>query len=117
MWKKRRGVMSCHNVLFWRIAAIWLAISLAVARPAQAQGNSVGNRKDGKHLFTKETFGGNGRTCLTCHSSETGTVSPADALLRFQNNPRDPLFVFDGSDDGKGIGVNRMLQNATILIN
>jgi hypothetical protein len=115
MWKNG-GVMSRHNVLFWKIAAIWLAVSLATARPARAQGNSVGNRKDGKHLFRSETFGGNGRTCLTCHSSETGTVSPTDALTRFQNDPRDPLFVFDGSDDGNGHGVNRVLQNATILV-
>src|SRR5262249_24749900 len=84
MWKNG-GVMSRHNVLFWKIAAIWLAVSLATAGPAQAQGNSVGNRKDGKHLFESETFGGNGRPCLTCHSSETGTVSPLDALTRFQN--------------------------------
>jgi cytochrome c peroxidase len=80
------------------------------------QGNSVGNRKDGKHIFERETFGGNGRTCLTCHSSETGTVSPSDALRRFQANPNDPLFVHDGSDDGLGHGVARMLKSATVLI-
>ncbi len=82
----------------------------------EAQGNSVGHRQDGKRLFERETFGGNGRTCLTCHSRDTGTVSPADALARFQKNPRDPLFLHDGSDDGQGNGVSRMLQDATILI-
>ena len=30
-------------------------------------------------LFEDATFGGNGRTCRTCHSRETGTVSPEDA--------------------------------------
>jgi hypothetical protein len=29
---------------------------------------------EGARLFDLETFGGNGRTCLTCHSRETGTV-------------------------------------------
>jgi cytochrome c peroxidase len=70
----------------------------------------------GKRLFERETFGGNGRTCLTCHSRETGTVSPADAQQRFVRNPRDPLFLFDGSDDGAGHGVVRMLTDATILM-
>jgi cytochrome c peroxidase len=82
----------------------------------QAQGDSSGNRQDGKHLFERETFGGNGRTCLTCHSRDTGTVSPLDAQIRHAADPRDPLFVHDGSDDGLGHGVARMLADATILM-
>lgn len=70
----------------------------------------------GKHLFEHETFGGNGRTCLTCHSRETGTTSPQNALRRYVRNPRDPLFRGDGSDDGQGHGVSRMLDDATILV-
>lgn len=70
----------------------------------------------GRHLFERETFGGNGRTCLTCHSRETGTVSPRDAQRRYARNPRDPLFLADGSDDGKGHGATRMLDSATILV-
>jgi hypothetical protein len=69
-----------------------------------------------KFLFESETFGGNGRTCLTCHSRETGTVSPLDAQRRFAINRHDPLFRHDGSDDGKGHGVQRMLTEATILV-
>lgn len=72
--------------------------------------------EDGKKLFEQETFGGNGRTCRTCHSSDTGTVSPQHAQQRFQKNPNDPLFLHDGSDDGNGTGVSRMLADATILI-
>ena len=70
----------------------------------------------GRHLFERETFGGNGRTCLTCHSRETGTVSPQDALRRYARNPRDPLFMADGSDDGQGHGATRMLERATVLV-
>ncbi|HSW25530.1 MAG TPA: hypothetical protein VLJ62_22410, partial [Burkholderiaceae bacterium] len=70
----------------------------------------------GKHLFERETFGGNGRTCLTCHSRDTGTVSPHDAQQRFAASPRDPLFAGDGSDDGQGQGVTRMLNDATVLV-
>jgi cytochrome c peroxidase len=80
------------------------------------------NRSEGQRLFERETFGGNGRTCLTCHSRETGTVSPQDARERFREDRNDPLFVHDGSDDedGDGIGdgrhVRRMLRDATILM-
>lgn len=71
---------------------------------------------EGQRLFERETFGGNGRTCLTCHSRETGTVSPEDALQRLLEDPDDPLFTHDGSDDGQGNGVSRMLTDATILV-
>ena len=70
----------------------------------------------GRRLFERETFGGNGRTCVTCHSRKTGTVSPKDAQARFNADQDDPLFAHDGSDDGKGNGVTRMLADATILM-
>src|SRR6185436_16557322 len=76
----------------------------------QATSNNQGNtKKTGQDLFERETFGGNGRTCLTCHSRKTGTVSPQDAQERFAANPHDPLFLHDGSDDGHGNGAARML--------
>ena len=77
---------------------------------------------EGRRLFERETFGGNGRTCLTCHSRDTGTVSPADASRRFAADNLDPLFVHDGSDDddgdgfGDGMHVRRMLGSATLLM-
>jgi cytochrome c peroxidase len=84
------------------------------AATAGADANRVKNL--GKRLFEQETFGGNGRTCRTCHSVATGTVSPDDAAARFAANPNDPLFRADGSDDGAGNGVTRMLLDATILM-
>lgn len=72
--------------------------------------------KLGERLFEQETFGGNGRTCRTCHSADTGTVSPQDAAKRLKQNPDDPLFLHDGSDDGLGHGVSRMLSDATVLV-
>ena len=71
---------------------------------------------EGEQLFERETFGGNGRTCATCHSAKTGTISPEDARRRFYEDEDDPLFLHDGSDDGKGNGVERMLADATILV-
>ena len=42
---------------------------------------------EGRRLFERETFGGNGRTCLTCHSRETGTVSPEEAGRTLPRTP------------------------------
>jgi hypothetical protein len=81
-----------------------------------AHENSVVTRADGQRLFERETFGGNGRTCSTCHTSATGTISPLEAQKRFKANPRDPLFAHDGSDDGLGSGASRMLSDATVLV-
>ena len=69
----------------------------------------------GAQLFRKETFGGNGRTCETCHSRATGTLSPADAQRRLAENPFDPLFLHDGLDDGVQ-GVSRITEHATIRV-
>ena len=90
--------------------------SVVNAVPPAPPGGPGPGKHDGKRLFERETFGGNGRTCRTCHSKETGTVSPADARKRFKKDPTDPLFIFDGSDDGQGKGVERMLADATILM-
>ena len=83
---------------------------------ASAAGPGSQPSKEGRRLFDHETFGGNGRTCRTCHSEDTGTVSPDDAAKRLKQDPSDPLFLHDGSDDGLGNGVTRMLADATILV-
>lgn len=75
----------------------------------------VKRKIEGRRLFTEETFGGNGRTCETCHSSATGTFSPEDALSRLLADPNDPLFLHDGLDDGF-VGVARILEHATVRI-
>ena len=67
---------------------------------------------EGRRLFRKETFGGNGRTCETCHSRSTGTLSPSDVQALEANNP---LFLHDGLDDGIS-GTSRISQHATIRI-
>jgi cytochrome c peroxidase len=102
----------------------------APAAPAQSvtqdhlslDGSVLRDFFEGRRLFEEETFRGNGRTCLTCHSRETGTVAPKDARARFLADRNDPLFLHDGSDDNDGDGfgdgrhVTRMLTDATILM-
>ena len=76
-----------------------------------------GNPKhEARRLFEEETFGGNGRTCATCHGEETGTISPEEVAERLAEDPGDPLFLHDGSDDFAGNGVSRILADATFLV-
>lgn len=98
--------------IFCIIGVLGLAVMVNMAQ----NGAGPGLELEGKRLFETETFGGNGRTCQTCHGQSTGTVSPGDAQKRFKQNPNDPLFVHDGSDDGAGHGVSRMLTHATVLM-
>jgi cytochrome c553 len=70
---------------------------------------------DGQHLFDQETFGGNGRTCLTCHMRETGTIILADISRRLAANPDDELFRHDALDDGH-LGTSRILTHGTIRV-
>lgn len=71
---------------------------------------------NGKRLFEEETFDGNGRTCQTCHTAETGTLSPAQAQAAFAEDPEGPLFRAIDSDDGTGASYERLLANATVLV-
>src|SRR5687768_4237512 len=71
--------------------------------------------REGKRLFESETFGGNGRTCSTCHSAETGTFSVSDVQRRLAANPSDPLFLHDALDGGVS-GTSRIEQDATIRV-
>lgn len=101
------------RALFATVAMVCVA---AVAASAQRSTPSLGQVLHGKRLFERETFGGNGRTCRTCHTEATGTLSPADVKKRFDKNPLDALFLHDGSDDGQGQGTTRMLKDATVLV-
>lgn len=91
-------------------------LSLAALVLGQGSGAPPGHELDGKRLFEDATFGGNGRTCDTCHSGKTSTLSPGDVEKIFKRNPNDVLFVHDGSDDGLGGGTTRIRKDATILV-
>ena len=109
----KRAVVAPFVVLF--VGALWTSFANVSASQFPGAGEAA-EFQEGRRLFERETFGGNGRTCATCHSKDSGTVSPADAQRRFQSNPDDPLFIHDGSDDGFGNGRTRMLERATVLV-
>ena len=73
-----------------------------------------GTKLHGKQLFEKETFGGNGRTCRTCHSKRTGTLSLADVQRIVAKAKPDDAFLIDDALDDDGIGTTRVQAHATI---
>ena len=74
----------------------------------------LGMELNGKKLFERETFGGNGRTCQTCHSKHTGTLSLADVQRIIDKaDPDDPFLIHDALDDD-GVGTTRVQTHATI---
>lgn len=58
------------------------AVAIAGGRPALVE--------EGRRLFFEETFGGNGRTCGSCHPSPTLVLTPADIAVL---PPDDPFFA------------------------
>ena len=83
--------------------------------PLMASEASGAQINDGQRLFDHETFGGNGRTCRTCHSGNDGTIDPEEVAERLLADPSDPLFLHDGLDDFVA-GTTRIAAHATILI-
>jgi hypothetical protein len=81
----------------------------------QASAAPASEQTEGRRLFRKETFGGNGRTCETCHSASTGTLSPEDVQELLNTDPDNPLFLHDGLDDGVS-GTSRIAAHATIRV-
>ena len=78
--------------------------------------DELGIELDGKKLFDKETFGGNGRTCLTCHSKDTGTLTLADVQRIIEKaDPNDKFLSHDALDED-GVGTTRVQAHATIRL-
>src|SRR5687767_15845306 len=96
-------------------AATWLASGPPGLNHVSPLTVAAAEMSEGQRLFDHETFGGNGRTCRTCHSGDDGTIDPAEVAERFSENPSEPLFRHDGLDDFVS-GTSRIAAHATILI-
>jgi cytochrome c peroxidase len=71
---------------------------------------------NGKRLFEKETFGGNGRTCQTCHNKRTGTLTVEDVQQIIEKTGlANPFLIHDALDDD-GISTTRVEAHATIRL-
>jgi hypothetical protein len=131
--RSRAGTLITISIIAWTLAVVHQGFSPqtvsgdqglthialdcnpAELSTAEAQQCEMRRRLEGQRLFEQETFGGNGRTCLTCHPVETGTLSPEDVQARLVADPDDPLFRHDGLDDGVA-GTWRILQHATVRV-
>lgn len=78
--------------------------------------DAIAKKPSGRKVFEEETFGGNGRTCRTCHTDATGALSPADAQAAFAADPGGALFRSIDADGGTGSSYTRLLSRATILV-
>ena len=103
-----------------QVVALSVTIAFAIVAGGQRSlSNGLGwtesgMQLNGKKLFEKETFGGNGRTCQTCHSKHTGTVTLADVQEVIDKaDPNDPLLIGDALDDD-GVGTTRIQTHGTI---
>jgi cytochrome c peroxidase len=115
---KRKHVAVIFGVIALAVAAVFSAGPPAASRgplPSILLPVSAAAISEGQRLFDHETFGGNGRTCRTCHSSDNGTINPEEVAKRLAANPSDPLFLHDGLDDFFA-GTSRIAAHATILI-
>lgn len=98
------------------VAALIAGVNLVKGQ--EDEGDQVLSRQQraGKRVFEKETFGGNGRVCSTCHIGRSGTFTPEQARELFARNPKNPLFRSIDSDDGIGDSYNRLLTHGTVRI-
>ena len=102
-----------------QLATVGVTIALALSSSSAPLSNGVGQDElgielGGKKLFDKETFGGNGRTCLTCHSKESGTLTLADVQRIIDKaDPNDAFLTHDALDED-GAGTTRVQAHATI---
>ncbi len=68
----------------------------------------------GEALFNQESFGGNGRTCASCHvAGLNGGLTPANITTRFGtvSTTFDPLFVGETAATGFDFNLRSMTQS------
>lgn len=98
------------------VAALIAGVNLVKGQEGEDDQGLSHQRRAGKRVFEKETFGGNGRVCSTCHIGKSGTFSPEQARELFARDPDNPLFRSIDSDDGVGDSYNRLLTHGTVRI-
>jgi hypothetical protein len=104
-----------------RLAGLCITLALAISGDGSMSlsrapsHDELGQKLNGRKLFDKETFGGNGRTCLTCHAERTGTLSVRDVQrITSSGDPNDAFLIFDALDDDGG--TTRVQAHATIRV-
>ena len=95
------------------------ALAVLVASATAGNQLSISNELEelnGKKLFERETFAGNGRTCDTCHSKLTGTLGLADVQQIIDKADPDDRFLLHDALDDDGVGTTRVQTHGTIRL-
>jgi len=72
----------------------------------------------GGDIFLRETFGGNGRTCGSCHPIANNTTVDVPFLTALHaSNPNDPLFIFERDSNLTQLETGDLLGAAAVLEN
>jgi hypothetical protein len=136
MYRPRRWALSREHVGYRSYRSIAVALATAAAAlagtagaqqfavdPAIEQlvepGEIVATDPDGRvlegfRLFTQETFGGNGRTCASCHPVENNfTIDPA--FIRTLPR-RDPLFIAELDPDLRRLEIPVLMRRKALIL-
>ncbi len=99
-------------------ALAWIAALAGDAKRASfVDDTPAADGSRGEQIFRSETFGGNGRTCATCHRPEAEYALTPDAVQAVHDRkPDDPLFRPIDSDDGAGRDYTSLLQHALVNV-
>lgn len=81
--------------------------------PVGVQASSPELIERGKQLFTEETFGGNGRTCATCHPPTHNFTLDSAYIRRLPST--DPLFVAEFNPALKDLEEPRLLRRFALI--
>jgi hypothetical protein len=99
------------------LSVLALALLLATACREPPPGSIPGAEPiiEGRRLFFEETFGGNGRTCGTCHPARNNfTVDPTFMATL---PPEDPLFVADTTPElGHRFENNNLIRGMGLIL-
>lgn len=69
---------------------------------------------EGRRLFHKETFGGNGRTCGTCHREDHNFTIDPDYIKNLPQS--DPLFVAENDPALAGLEDSNLLRKHALIL-
>jgi hypothetical protein len=68
----------------------------------------------GRQLFFNETFGGNGRTCGTCHPENNNLTIDPKFIATLPNN--DPLFIAEFNPELKNLENPELMRKAGLIL-
>jgi cytochrome c peroxidase len=109
-------VRTVRHLIAWGITVSVTMSGGSGSRSMSVRHSDLDSKVNGKKLFEKETFEGNGRTCLTCHRKPRGTLTLADVQQIIDKaDPDDPFLLHDALDDD-GVGTTRVQTHGTIRL-